>query len=244
MWYSYWCDESRERVRKNEFPLHTAAAGNDSEKLKILLGMKEDEIWSGKRSLGTSSWKGSELRQKHRGVCKRHIRGGGRCSYCLDQYNPDGFTPLHCAAYSGNPECVELLLKAGAYFNPRNKDDNTPIQIAEGWVLRWGAAAGAGHTKCVELLQKEVDSRKSVHVLRLRMEEWWRGCSSESAQECAEAAQRQDADSFIDKHERNTYYGGGTPYTDPSQWAGRHHYQQEIFAVQQQQHYNRTGAYV
>jgi ankyrin repeat protein len=45
----------------------------------------------------------------------------------------DGSTPLHCAAWKGHQQVVELLLKAGADVNAQNTNDHwgtTPLHAA------------------------------------------------------------------------------------------------------------------
>lgn len=39
-------------------------------------------------------------------------------------------TPLHWAVESGDPQCVELLLRQGADVNVENKFDKSPLEIA------------------------------------------------------------------------------------------------------------------
>ncbi|HYY51984.1 MAG TPA: ankyrin repeat domain-containing protein [Myxococcales bacterium] len=47
-------------------------------------------------------------------------------------YAPNGWTPLHAAAFADNAAAAALLLAAGAEVNARakNKFDNTPLQVA------------------------------------------------------------------------------------------------------------------
>lgn len=40
-------------------------------------------------------------------------------------------TPLHVAAEKGNFDVVKLLIKSGAIFNRKNKDDDTPLEVAK-----------------------------------------------------------------------------------------------------------------
>lgn len=51
-------------------------------------------------------------------------------------------TPLWIACYNGHPECVELLLKAGANANATTIGGSTPLEVA----------TNCCHQKCVELL--------------------------------------------------------------------------------------------
>ncbi|NXW58457.1 OSBL1 protein, partial [Eurystomus gularis] len=48
---------------------------------------------------------------------------------CTDQM---GNTPLHCAAYRAHKHCALKLLKNGADLKVRNKNDQTPLDLAQG----------------------------------------------------------------------------------------------------------------
>ncbi|XP_059580145.1 oxysterol-binding protein-related protein 1 isoform X2 [Alligator mississippiensis] len=48
---------------------------------------------------------------------------------CIDQM---GNTPLHCAAYRAQKQCALKLLKNGADPKVRNKNDQTPLDLAQG----------------------------------------------------------------------------------------------------------------
>ncbi len=50
----------------------------------------------------------------------------------VNSFSPDGWTPLHLAAFFGQRECVELLLNAGAKLNERSSNamQNMPLHAA------------------------------------------------------------------------------------------------------------------
>src|SRR5213593_2117948 len=50
----------------------------------------------------------------------------------VGSYSPDGWTPLHLAAFFGHPKIAELLLAAGADVTARsrNPNANTPLHAA------------------------------------------------------------------------------------------------------------------
>ena len=52
-------------------------------------------------------------------------------SAAVDAISKSGFTALIRAAYRGNPECVRLLLEAGADASLRGKDSRTALEHAE-----------------------------------------------------------------------------------------------------------------
>ena len=64
----------------------------------------------------------------------------------LESHSPDGWTPLHLAAFFGQPFVAESLIDRGAQVDARstNRMVNTPLH----------AAAAGGHTALVELLLK------------------------------------------------------------------------------------------
>jgi ankyrin repeat protein len=86
--------------------------------------------------------------------------------------------PLHYAAYQNNPECIKLLLEAGANVNAKDDYGSTPLNIAA-WIgelecVKCLLAAGAdinltnkyrhtaadvareyGHHECLALLEPE-----------------------------------------------------------------------------------------
>lgn len=69
----------------------------------------------------------------------------GKLEIVANVRNEDSFTPLHFAAYSGNPGLAEALLSAGAENNPKASVENrswTPIHYASQF----------GHAEIVELL--------------------------------------------------------------------------------------------
>ncbi|XP_068955907.1 oxysterol-binding protein-related protein 1 isoform X2 [Petaurus breviceps papuanus] len=52
---------------------------------------------------------------------------------CSDQM---GNTPLHCAAYRAHKQCALKLLKSGADPNLRNKNDQRPLDLAQGLEMK------------------------------------------------------------------------------------------------------------
>jgi ankyrin repeat protein len=64
----------------------------------------------------------------------------------LESHNGDGWTPLHLAAFFGNPELIQALLDRGAAVDARsgNAMTNTPLH----------AAVAGGKTENVEALAK------------------------------------------------------------------------------------------
>lgn len=64
----------------------------------------------------------------------------------LEKRSPDGWTPLHLAAFFGHPELAAALLDRGAQVDARstNSMKNTPLH----------AAAAGGHADVVDLLAK------------------------------------------------------------------------------------------
>ena len=72
---------------------------------------------------GSAFWKGAEPAQ-----VDRCIAAGTDLEARGDKY---GGTPLHWAARGGNPETVAALIDAGADLEARDKDGNTPADLAE-----------------------------------------------------------------------------------------------------------------
>ena len=63
----------------------------------------------------------------------------------INKQDGDGRTPGFYAAWSGKIESLKLLRDAGATFEHRDKDGNTPLIMA----------AANGHAKCVDFLIKQ-----------------------------------------------------------------------------------------
>jgi hypothetical protein len=81
------------------------------------------------------------------------LAAGGNKTVCTTDYR--GFSPAWAAAASGNADCLQLLLAAGADVNKCNEDGVAPVCIA----------AQKGHVAClVHLLHARCD----VHVLDKR----------------------------------------------------------------------------
>ena len=61
---------------------------------------------------------------------------------CVHETNKNGWTPLHQAAFSGELEMLQALLKAGAKIDETDHDGDTPVHYA----------AVQGELACVEAL--------------------------------------------------------------------------------------------
>ena len=59
---------------------------------------------------------------------------------CVHETNKNGWTPLHQAAFSGELEMLQALLKAGAKIDETDHDGDTPVHYA----------AVQGELACVE----------------------------------------------------------------------------------------------
>ena len=66
---------------------------------------------------------------------------------------PPGETPLHWAAKSGHEKVVEVLLKAGAKIEAKDKDGMTPLHLAA-TNYELVRTVREGREKVVELLRK------------------------------------------------------------------------------------------
>ncbi|XP_064409679.1 oxysterol-binding protein-related protein 1 isoform X3 [Latimeria chalumnae] len=68
---------------------------------------------------------------------------------CTDQL---GNTPLHCAAYRGQKQCALKLLKSGADTNIKNRNDQTPIHLAQSFEMKQilGCSSGRGMSKTLQ----------------------------------------------------------------------------------------------
>mmetsp|Transcript_11468 Transcript_11468/g.13598 ORF Transcript_11468/g.13598 Transcript_11468/m.13598 type:complete len:164 (-) Transcript_11468:74-565(-) len=62
-----------------------------------------------------------------------------------DLRNKDGWTPLHAAAYNGELQIMEALLKAGAKVNDKDHDGDTPVHYA----------SAQGNIDCIRLLARK-----------------------------------------------------------------------------------------
>ena len=62
--------------------------------------------------------------------CKRDLRDGAHVDWAHHIFN--GRTALHAAAFSGNLECCEILIAAGATINQGDCDGQTP----KDWAVR------------------------------------------------------------------------------------------------------------
>jgi hypothetical protein len=47
--------------------------------------------------------------------------------------NNDKFTPMHAAAWAGFEQVIQLLADRGAAISPKNRRDETPLDITEGY---------------------------------------------------------------------------------------------------------------
>jgi ankyrin repeat protein len=92
----------------------------------------------------------------------------------------DGSTPLHCAAWKGYPEIVELLIKRGADIHLENQNDHwggTPLHCAAHGnqkavaelLIRAGADVNSRSFKGTTPLQ-ETAAHKATAVARLLRE--------------------------------------------------------------------------
>ncbi|KAI8494515.1 positive regulation of extrinsic apoptotic signaling pathway via death domain receptors protein [Branchiostoma belcheri] len=111
-------------------------------------------------SIDMASKISKDLEQLEEKLCDAAIRGDEKTATKLLQQGVDvncrvsgvGNTPLHKAASGGHVDVAELLLKAGAQVDSRNKFEYTPLHYA----------AEEGHVGVAELLLKagaQVDSR-------------------------------------------------------------------------------------
>lgn len=74
----------------------------------------------------------------------------------IEQHGMNDYTPLHCAASSGQPALVELLLERGADPNSTTRIDDveTPLEVAE----------AAGHGEVADLLRPRTTSPDWMHA--------------------------------------------------------------------------------
>jgi ankyrin repeat protein len=73
-----------------------------------------------------------------------HILSRPDCKKFINQRNCIRRTPLHAACKAGSVDCVELLLAAGAIASVKDRQGNTPRQLAE----------RAGYTQVTECLDR------------------------------------------------------------------------------------------
>jgi len=77
-------------------------------------------------AMGAGSW---ELPPERRAqICKRLLLGGADLTVGVS--HQAGYTPLHEAAFLGEPEIVSILLAAGASVTARNSEGLTPLNFA------------------------------------------------------------------------------------------------------------------
>lgn len=81
---------------------------------------------------------------------------------CVHETNKNGWTPLHQAAFSGELEMLQALLKAGAKIDETDHDGDTPVHYAavQGELACVEALAAAG----AKLDVKDNDGETPVHV--------------------------------------------------------------------------------
>jgi ankyrin repeat protein len=72
----------------------------------------------------------------------------------INARDTDGSTPLHCAAWKGQREVIELLLKAGADVNAHNSNDH------------WGTTAlhAAAHANQAAIAQLLIDHGADINA--------------------------------------------------------------------------------
>ncbi|KAH0630340.1 hypothetical protein JD844_013279 [Phrynosoma platyrhinos] len=146
--------------------LHYEASRGNVEKLKQLLVTSDRELvdrkdYYGKTPLYWAAYKGQrhtvELLLKHGANVNTCCKHGGTplhaavglfpdCTLLLIQHGADvnlqdnwGVTPMYLAACSGQTECIQLLVEAGAYISYRNKRTGVPPKrlVSQPALISW-----------------------------------------------------------------------------------------------------------
>lgn len=135
-YYLYGIGRGDIMIGATPFYLATIAADLDVMKLLLSLGAKADvRTKSGCTPLMAAAGLGyqdqeSRIPQSAYVAATAFVLGLGAD---VNAANNDLFTPMHAAAWAGFEQVIQLLADRGAAISPKNRRDETPLDITEGY---------------------------------------------------------------------------------------------------------------
>ncbi|KAL5011962.1 hypothetical protein ScPMuIL_010513 [Solemya velum] len=135
---------ANEDLFRNQFPLHRVCRDGDLETLSLLLensaelNFYEEDGLYGWTPTHWAAYFG-KLACLRKIITLLPMSRGDKCDIATYRFRQ---TPLHLAAFSGHPACIQWLVQSGAHINFQDYMGETPIH----------KAARAGSMECINLL--------------------------------------------------------------------------------------------